>query len=100
MKTLGIFILTDRHCDYLLPLASAARGKGRITHIHFAGSGVRLVPGADLTFLPAATQITICRQSAELFKVARQLESRWPHWLVPSHFMARLIRRCDSHLFI
>jgi hypothetical protein len=100
MKTLGIFILTDRHPDYLLPLASAAWGKGMITHIHFAGSGVRLVSGADFTFLPAATQITICRQSAELFKVDRQLEARWPHWLVPSHLIARLILQCDSQLFL
>jgi hypothetical protein len=100
MKIFGIFIISDRHPDYLWPLARAARGKGLITHIHFAGSGVRLVPGADFNLLPASTQITICRQSVELFQVDRQLEARWSNWLVPSDQLARLIRQCDRHLFI
>jgi hypothetical protein len=100
MKTLGIFILSDHHPDYLWPMVRAARSKGMITHIHFAGSGVRLVPGADFNLLPASTQITICRQSVELFQVDRRLEARLSHWLVPADQLARLIRQCDRHLFI
>ena len=100
MDTLGIFITSDHYPDYLWALASAARDKGLRVRIHFSGSGVRLIRTADLNQLPVWAQITVCRESAVLFQVERQLEAHRPQWLVPSGRMARLIRECDRHLFI
>lgn len=100
MKTLGIFILSDRHPDYLLPLASAAGAKGMATHLHFAGSGVRLVPGMDFDRFPALTRMTICSDSARSYQVDGHLDARFRQWVVPAEWIARIVRQCDSHLFI
>ena len=100
MGTLGIFITSDHYPDYLWALASAARDKGLMVHIHFSGSGVRLVSADDLNQLPSWAQITVCQESAALFQVDRHLQAHRPQWLVESGRMARLIRECDRHLFI
>lgn len=100
MKTLGIFIISDRNPDYLKSLAWAARDKGLATHIHFSGSGVRLAAGADFDDLPPASRITICAESAELFEVDRRLRDCCAQWLVPSSRMAQIMRSCDRHIFI
>lgn len=99
MKILGIFILTDRHPDYLLPLAMAAGAKGMQTHVHFAGSGVRLIPEFDLDLLPASTRITICSESARSYRVDHRLQASLRQRLVPPGRMSRLVRQCDCHLF-
>lgn len=100
MDSLGIFITSDHHPDYLWPLARAAREKGLTVHLHFSGSGVRLVHPVDSNQWSAWAQITVCRESAALFQVQRRLEAHRPQWLVPSGRMARLIRECDRHLFL
>lgn len=99
MKILGIFVLSDRHQDCLLPLAKAAGTKGMQTHLHFAGSGVRLIPRFDFDLLPASTRITICSASARSYRVEQRLDARLRQWLVPPEQMPRLVRQCDNHLF-
>ena len=100
MKTLGIFVGTDRFPDYLQALVEAAGEKGLNVRLHFFGSGVRLVPGTDFDRLPCFSNVTICRQSA-----AQQLPDAgpgapWRSHLVPPGCMARILKVCDRHLFI
>jgi hypothetical protein len=100
MKTLGIFIGSDRHSDYLWALVGAVGEKGPKLHIHFFGSGVRLVPAADFDQLPVTTQVTICRESAAMLPQDYRREAHCRRWLVPQEQMARIIRACDRHLFL
>ena len=100
MDTLGIFVTSDRYPDYWWALARAAGAKGLMVHLHFSGSGVRLIPTTDLNELSVWARITVCRESAALFQVDRSIKSHRSQWLVPSSRIARLIRECDRHLFI
>ncbi len=100
MDALGIFVTSDRYPDYLWPLALAARDKGLAVHIHFSGSGVRLISQADLERLSALAQISVCRESAVQFNMNSQMEAHWPHLLVSAGRMARLVQNCHRLLFI
>lgn len=100
MDCLGIFISSDRYPEYWWPLVRAARDKGLRVHVHFSGSGVRLIPEADLERLSALVQISVCRESAVQFGINSKLEVRWPHLLVSPGGMARLVRTCNRVLFI
>jgi hypothetical protein len=100
MKTLGIFVGSDRFPGYFQALVRAAAEKGLNVHLHFFGSGVRLVPGTKIEQLPGSLQVTVCRDSA--VKQLREFgpETPWHLWLVPPEHMVRIIRSCDRHLFI
>jgi hypothetical protein len=100
MKTLGIFITSDRHPEYALPLAKAARDQGLKVCIHFSGSGVRLVRRMDIDQLAAFAEISVCRESAAFFQVDHQLTDARRRTLVPSGRMAQIMRMCDRQLFI
>jgi hypothetical protein len=100
MKTLGIFVGSDRFPEYFRALAMAAGNKGLNVHLHFFGPGVRLVPGIKFDQLPESSQVTICRESAAKLELDAGPDARWRRWLVPPEQMARIIRVCDRHLFI
>lgn len=100
MKTLGIFIGSDRFPEYFRDLAAAAEAKGLNVHLHFFGSGVRLVPGTEFDKFPESLRITICRESAVKLLPVGGPGTPWHPWLVPPEHMACIIRECDRHLFI
>jgi predicted peroxiredoxin len=100
MKTLGIFITSDRYPEYALSLARAASDQGLMVRIHFTGSGVRLVRHNYFDQLTAFAEISVCRESAAIFQVDHQLANERRRALVPSRRMAQIIRTCDRHLFI
>jgi hypothetical protein len=100
VKTLGIFVGSERFADYLWALAEAAGKEGMNLHIHFFGAGVRLVPAADLQRLPASAQISICREGARMLPSENRRNTCWRRWLVPPEQMARIIRACDRHVFL
>lgn len=100
MKTLGIFITSDRYPDYALALAQAARNQGLMVRIHLSGSGVRLVLRTDFDQLEAMAQISVCRESANVFHVDHLFERRREQALVPARQMARIVSTCDRHLFL
>jgi hypothetical protein len=100
MKTLGIFVGTDRFPDYLQALAEAAGERGLNVRLHFFGSGVRLVPGTEFDRLPDASKVTICRESAAGLHLDGEPQAPWRRWLVPPGHMARILKMCDRHLFI
>ena len=100
MKTLAIFVISDRHLEYVFPLAQAANREGLTVCVHLLGSGVRLVRQDAFDQLAALARISICSESAEFFEVDRQLAQERQEKLVPAGEMARILRRCDRHLFI
>lgn len=100
MKTLGIFVISDRHLEYIFPLAYAANREGLTVCIHLLGAGVNLVRREAFAELADLARISICSESAESFKVMRRLAQEQKEALVPAGEMARIIRRCDRHLFI
>ncbi|MBI5550365.1 MAG: hypothetical protein HY911_02580 [Desulfobacterales bacterium] len=100
MKTLGIFVISDRHVEYVFALAQAAHLEGLMVCVHLLGSGVRLVRQAAFGQLAALARISICSESAEFFQVDRQLAKERQGQIVPAGEMARILRRCDRHLFI
>lgn len=100
MKTLGIFIGSDRFPEYFWSLAGAAGEKGLNVHLHFFGSGVRLVPGTEFHRLPGSSRVTICRESVARLQLGSGPDDQWRRWLVPPEQMARIIQACDRHLFI
>lgn len=100
METLGIFVISDRHLEYVFPLAQAAQREGVRVCIHLLGSGVRLVRQEAFEQLAAFACISICSESAEFFEVDCQLAQERQEKLVPAGEMARILRRCDRHLFI
>lgn len=100
MKTLGIFVGSDRFPEYFRALVGAAGEKGLNVHLHFFGSGVRLVPGIEFEQLPGSLRVTICRESAVKLQLDTGSKTPWHLWLVPPEQMARIIRECDRHLFI
>ncbi len=100
MKTLGIFIGSDRYPEYFQALAAAAGEKGLNVHLHFFGSGVRLVPETEFDRLPASSRVTICRESMDKLNLNAGPKAPWRRWLVPPGQMARIIHACDRHLFI
>ena len=100
MKTLGIFIGSDRFPEYFRDLAAAAGEKGLNVHLHFFGLGVRLVPGTEFDKFPKSLQVTICRESAVKLLPDAGPGTPWHLWLVPPEHMARIIQKCDRHLFI
>ncbi len=101
MKTLGIFITSDRFPEYVIALAQAARNQGLTVRIHFTGSGVRLVQRAEFDRLVMlAHHVSVCSESAASLQVDGQFKIRRPRILVPSKRMARIIGTCDRHLFI
>ena len=100
MKTLGIFVGSDHFPQYFRDLAAAAGKKGLNVHLHFFGSGVRLVPGTEFDQLPGSLRVTICRESAIKERIDAGLEAPWHLWLVPPEQLARIILACDRHLFI
>jgi len=100
MKTLGIFVTSDRFPDYALLLARAAIERGLRVWIHLSGSAVRLIGRAEFKTLAAADQVKICRRSAALFEMEERLEIQRPDLLVPPQQMGRMIAMCDRHLFL
>ncbi|MGD8367632.1 MAG: hypothetical protein PVG78_08320 [Desulfobacterales bacterium] len=42
---LGILVNSDRHPEYILRLARAARDRGKSVLVHFSGAGIRLADG-------------------------------------------------------
>jgi hypothetical protein len=100
VKTLGIFVGSERCADYLWALAEAAGEEGLNLYIHFFGAGVRLVPAVDFQQLPASAQITICREGARRLPFENRRNACWRRRLVPPEQMARIIRACDRHLFL
>jgi hypothetical protein len=48
---LGILVSSDRHPEYVVQLARAARERGKSVFVHFTGSGLRLADGAFLAAL-------------------------------------------------
>jgi hypothetical protein len=100
MKTLGIFVGSDRFPEYFQSLAGAAEAKGLNVHLHFFGSGVRLIPVIEFDQLPASSRVTICRESAAGLELDAGPDAPWRRWLVPPEQMARIIQVCDRHLFI
>ncbi len=100
MKTLGIFVISDRHMEYVFPLAQAALREGLMVCVHLLGSGVRLVRQEAFDRLAALARISICSESAEFFQVDRQLAEERQGKIVPAGEMARILRSCDRHLFI
>jgi hypothetical protein len=100
MKTMGIFVASDRFPEYLRALVLAAGEKGLNVRLHFFGSGVRLVPGTEFGQLPGSLRVTICRESAVKQQLDTGPETPWHLRLVPPEHMARIIQVCDRHLFI
>lgn len=100
MKTLGIFVVSDAHLEYVVPLAQAAVREGLTVCVHLMGSGVRLVQQDAIDQLAPLAHISICSESAGFFKVDRELSQDRPKTLVTPGEMARMLRRCDRHLFI
>ncbi len=100
MKTLGIFVISDRHLEYVFPLAQAANREGLAVCIHLLGPGVHLVRQEAFDQLPDLARISICSESAEYFKVNCLLPPEGRAALVPAGDMARIIRMCDRQLFI
>jgi hypothetical protein len=100
MKTLGIFIGSDRFPEYFRDLAAAAGDRGLKVHLHFFETGVRLVPEIEIDRLPATSKITICSESAVRQQLDAGANVPWRSWLVPADRMARIIRACDRHVFI
>ncbi|MBI5062690.1 MAG: hypothetical protein HZB87_04265 [Desulfatitalea sp.] len=100
MKTLGIFVTSDCHLEYVFPLAQAANREGLAVCVHLLGTGVRLVRQEAFDRLSTLACISICCESAEFFKVDGQLAKERQEQLVPAGELARILRRCDRHLFI
>jgi hypothetical protein len=100
MKTLGIFVGSDRFPEYFRDLAAAAGDRGHNVHLHFFGSGVRLVPGIEFGRLPANSMVTICRESVARLQLDAGPKVPWRRWVVSPGQMARIIRACDRHVFI
>ena len=100
MKTLGIFVGSDRFPEYFRNLAAAAGEKGLNVRLHFFGSGVRLVPGTAFDKLPESLRVTICLESAVKMLPDAGPGTVWHAWLVPPEHMTRIIQDCDRHLFI
>jgi hypothetical protein len=100
MKSLGIFITSDRFPDYAVSLVRAAKDSGLMVYIHFSGSGVRLVRRAEFNQLAAWGRISVCQESAALFDVDDLTENDQPCLLVPPHQMGRIIQMCDRYVFM
>jgi hypothetical protein len=82
---LGILVNSDRHPDYVLRLAQAARDRGKSVSVHFTGAGLRL---ADSPFLAALADLA--RLSAE----KNGLKGCRPPTL-PCIGLSEFFRRCD-----
>lgn len=100
MKTLAIFVISDRHMEYVFPLAQAAHREGVMVRVHLLGSGVRLVRQKAFDRLTALARISICSESAQFFELDGQLAEEDQEKFVPAGEMARILRQCDRHLFI
>ena len=100
MKTLGIFVTSDRFPDYALLLARAAIERGLRVWIHLSGSAVRLMRLAEFEAMAASEQVWICRRSAAQFQVEEHLQTQRPDRLVPPEQMGRMIAMCDRQLFL
>ena len=101
MKTLAIFVISDRHMEYVFPLAQAAHREGVMVRVHLLGSGVRLVRQEAFGQLAALARISICSESAQFFEPDGQLaQAELQEKFVPAGEMARILRQCDRHLFI
>lgn len=61
---LGILVNTDRHPDYVLQLARAARERGKAVFVHFTGAGLRLADGAFLEALAGLAALSADEKKA------------------------------------
>ncbi|MEJ2039808.1 MAG: hypothetical protein P8X55_12890 [Desulfosarcinaceae bacterium] len=59
-ESLGILVSSDRHLDYVVKLAEAARKKGKEVQIFFTGSAVKLGFEPDFAKLVGLARLSIC----------------------------------------
>jgi len=56
---LGILVYSDRHPEYVLQLARAAKERGKQVCIHFTGAGLQLASGPLLEALAGLARISL-----------------------------------------
>ncbi len=62
-KTLGIFVSSDKHLDYVIGLTGAAHTKGIDVQIFFTGKGVLLTQSPELANLVGKARMALCEVS-------------------------------------
>lgn len=93
--SLAILVNSDRHPDYVLHLARAAREAGKHVHVHFFGEGIRLADRPRLEALSAIAAISVCRESvADQGNPFGVDDTLW----VPAESVVELVRRCDRYV--
>ena len=59
-ETLGIFVSSDRHLDYIIKLTEAAHAKGKKVLIFFTGNGVLLTQSPEFEKLAGKAKMSLC----------------------------------------
>ena len=93
--SLAIFVNSDKHPDYVIRLARAARAKGKSVIVHFLGQGVLLADPDRLAALGDVAEVSVCRDSFEEFGVPGALA---PAMLRPVSRTAELVDTCARHV--
>jgi len=99
-KTLGIFVSTDKHLDYVIGLTGAAHAKGIEVQIFFSGNGVLLTQFSELSNLVGKARMALCDVSFRALGLKGDVPGFGFKDFATQAKNAEMIKDCDRYVVL
>jgi len=97
-KTLGIFVSSDKHLDYVIGLTGAAHTKGIDVQIFFSGKGVLLTQSPELANLVGKARMALCEVSFRALGLEGDVPGFGFKDFATQAKNAEMIKNCDRYV--
>ena len=97
-QTLGIFVSSDKHLDYVIGLTGAAHAKGIDVQIFFSGKGVLLTQSPQLANLVGKARMALCEVSFRALGLEGDVPGFGFKDFATQAKNAEMIKNCDRYV--
>jgi len=97
-ESLGIFVSSDKHLDYIINLTTAAHAMGKEVTIFFTGAGVRLTQLPEFEQLVGKAKMSLCDVSFKAFGLSGEVPGFGPKDFATQTKNAEMLEKCDRYI--